>query len=118
MILATQSASDLSDAEVLRPILDNCPTKILLANPLLDAGFYGEVLRLTPSQIDRVRNLVPKRQFLLKQPSVSKVLNLNVDRRSYWLFTTNPLEAKRREEAISAAGSVEAALDLLAGGSK
>ena len=118
MILATQSVGDLTDAEALRPILDNCPTKILLANPTLDGRLYGDVLRLTESERERIRNLIPKRQFLLKQGDVSKILNLNVDKRSYWLYTTDPFEAKRRDEAIAATGSLDAALDLLAGGSK
>jgi type IV secretion/conjugal transfer VirB4 family ATPase len=117
MILATQSVSDLTDAEGLRPILDNCPTKILLANPTLDAALYGDVLKLSPSEQARVRNLIPKRQFLLKRDGISKVLNLNVDPRSYWLFTTNPFEAQRRDEAVAANG-LDAALDLLAGGSR
>ena len=118
MILATQSAGDLTDTEALRPIVENCPTQILLANPKLDARLYGDVLRLTKSEQDRVRNLVPKRQFLLKQGVVSKILNLNVDERSYWLYTTDPFDVKRRNEAVAAAGSLDAALDLLAGGSK
>jgi type IV secretory pathway VirB4 component len=118
MILATQSVGDLTNAESLRPILDNIPTKVLLANPTLDARLYGDVLKLTENETERVRNLIPKRQFLLKQGGVSKILNLNVDKRSYWLYTTNPFEAKRRDEAIAATGSLDAALDLLAGGSK
>jgi type IV secretory pathway VirB4 component len=118
MILATQSVGDLTDVESLRPVLDNCPTKILLANPTLEARLYGDVLRLTKSEQDRVRSLRPKGQFLLKQGGVSKVLNLNVDKRSYWLYTTDPFEVKRRDEAIAATGSLEAALDFLVGGSK
>jgi len=117
MILATQSVGDLTDAEALRPILDNCPTKILLANPTLDPALYGDVLRLSPSEQSRVRNLIPKRQFLLKRDGISKVLNLNVDARSYWLFTTNPFEAQRRDEAVAAHG-LDAALDLLSRGGK
>jgi hypothetical protein len=126
MILATQSASDLTNTEALRPILENCPTQILLANPKLDARLYGDVLRLTESEQGRVRNLIPKRQFLLKQGDVSKILNLNVDKRSYWLYTTNPFEAKpspMQRELIRAAAArlragaeITAAMDADAGG--
>ena len=118
MILATQSMGDLTDTEALRPILDNCPTMILLANPGLDSRLYGDVLRLTAREQERVRGLLPKRQFLLKQGGVSKILNLEVDERSYWLYTTDPFEAKRRDDAIAVTGSLDAALDLLTGGSK
>ena len=117
MLLATQSLRDLPGAEILGPVVDNCPTKILLANPTLDAALYSEVLRLTETEQDKVRRLISKRQFLLKREGLSKVLNLNVDARSYWLFTTNPYEAKRRQEAM-AQGGLESALDILVGGSR
>ena len=117
MLIATQSLSDLTGAEILRPVIDSCPTKILLPNPTLDAGFYGEVLQLTSNEQEKIRQLVPKRQFLMKRPGLSKVLNLNLDPRSYWLFTNNPFEAKRRSQLVAEVG-LEAALDILAGGSK
>jgi type IV secretory pathway VirB4 component len=117
MILATQSLQDLPGAEILRPVVDNCPTKILLANPALDGDFYGEVLRLTPTEQNKVRQLRSKRQFLLKREGLSKTLNLNVDPKSYWLFTTNPFEAKRRQELIEKVG-LHAALEILSGGSQ
>ena len=113
MILATQSIQDL-DGDVLRPVADACPTKLLLANPGLDAAVYGDVLGLTATEQDRVRHLTPKRQFLLKRDHLSKVLNLNVDPESYWLFTTNPYEAKRRQEAIERFG-LKKALETLKG---
>jgi len=65
MILSTQSLHDLPGAEILRPVVESCPTKICLANPTLDAAFYGEVLQLTPAEQERVRRLASKRQFLL-----------------------------------------------------
>jgi type IV secretion system protein VirB4 len=117
IVLATHSLRDLTGTDIMAPIIDNCQTKILLANPTLDAKFYGEVLRLTPPEQEKVRGLVSKRQFLLKREGLSKVLNLNVDPRSYWLFTTNPFEAKRRQEAMTH-GGLDAALDILTGGSQ
>ena len=97
MILATQSMEDL-DLEVLRPVADACPTKFLLANPNIDAAVYSDLLGLTPTEQDKVKHLVPKKQFLLKRDALAKVLTLNVDPESYWLFTTNPFEAKRRQD--------------------
>ncbi len=117
MILATQSLQDLAGSEILRPVVDNCATKIFLANPALDGELYGEVLRLTPMEQEKVRNLQPKRQFLLKREGLSKTLNLNVDPKSYWLFTTNPFEVKRRQELIDRVGLHEA-LEILSGESQ
>jgi type IV secretion system protein VirB4 len=117
MVLATQSVHDLADNEILRPVVENCPTKILLANSNLDPAVYGSVLRMNDIEQEHVRRLVPKRQFLLKRDGLSKVLNLNVDPRSYWLFTTNPYEVKRRDELVEAHG-LKAALDLLEEGGR
>lgn len=112
VFLATQSLEDLEGSDVLRPVVENCPTQILLANPKLDAKVYEDVLGLNAIERDRIKALQPKRQFLLKREGLSKVLNLNVDPKSYWLFTTNPFEAKRRDEAISRHG-LHAALEIL-----
>ena len=36
MILATQTVEDFASADLLRTIVESCPTKLLLANPALD----------------------------------------------------------------------------------
>jgi type IV secretory pathway VirB4 component len=115
MILSTQSPRDLAGAEIFRPVVESCPTKVLLANPTLDAEFYADVLQLNSIEQERIRALRSKGQFLLKREGLSKVLTLNLDPRSYWLFTTNAYEAKRRQELVDQFG-LEAALDILAGG--
>ena len=117
MILATQSLSDLAGADIFEPLISSCPTKLLLSNPALDADFYSQVLRLNSVEAAKVRGLLPKRQFLLRREGLSKVLNLEVDPKSYWLFTTNPYEEKRRQELVNQVG-LEAALEILSGGSK
>ena len=115
IILATQSAEDLTGADVLRPVVDNCPTKIIFGNPTLNAKVYGDLFGLTETEQERVRRLIPKKQFLLKREGLSKVLNLNVDPKSHWLFTTNPYEAQRRQKAIDERGSLRSALETLVG---
>jgi type IV secretion system protein VirB4 len=112
VVLATQSVKDLAEADIVRPVVESCPTKLLLANPDMDPKLYADVLGLTPIEQDKVKGLVSKRQFLLKRDGFSKVLNLNVDRKSYWLFTTNPFEAERREKVIAKLG-LEAGLEAL-----
>ena len=69
------------------------------------------------NEIDKVRRLSPKGQFLLKREGLAKVLTLNVDPKSYWLFTTNPYESKRRQELVNQVG-LTAALEILKGDSK
>jgi hypothetical protein len=46
-------------------------------------------------ELDLLTELIPRRQLLLKRPDVSKVLTLNVDPRSYWLYTNTPADNER-----------------------
>jgi type IV secretion system protein VirB4 len=56
---------------------------------------------------------VPRRQVLLKRPDVAKVLTLNVDPRSYWLYTNTPIDNERVASVFQEYG-FEAGLDRLA----
>jgi len=112
MILATQSADDLRHSDILELILESCPTRIFLANPGLNAAAYREAFHLNVTQAELVRNLIPKRQLFLHTPALSKILTLEVDPRSYWLYTNSPLETSRRETLVAAHGLTKA-LDLL-----
>lgn len=114
MVLATQALEDLAGGDAFRAVLESCPTKLLLANPDLDTALYEDALRLNQIEQERVRQLKPKKQFLLKREGLSKVLTLNVDPKSFWLFSTNPWDAKRRQELVNQHG-LRAALEILAG---
>ena len=113
VILATQSPGDaVRDSVLCRTVAESCLTKVFLANPEADASEYAEAFGLRPAEAQAVRTLVPKRQLLLHRPGAAHVLELEVDRRSYWLYTTNPLEAARRRDAIRELG-FERGLDSL-----
>jgi hypothetical protein len=58
-------------------------------------------------------DLVPRQQLLLKRPDVTKVLSLNVDPKSYWIYTNTPLDNERMEAIVRQYG-FEAGLDRLA----
>jgi len=46
-------------------------------------------------ELDLLTDLIARRQLLLKRPDVAKVLSLNVDPRSYWLYTNTPVDNER-----------------------
>lgn len=113
VVLATQSPGDAArEAGLCRTVAESCLTKIFLANPELDPSEYVEAFGLRRVEAEAVRTLVPKRQLLLHRPGAAQVLELSVDERSYWLYTTNPIEAARRREAIRKLG-FERGLDSL-----
>ena len=113
VILATQSPADAArSASLCRTVAESCLTKVFLANPELDPSDYAEAFGLRPAEAEAIRALVPKRQLLLHRPGSAHVLELSVDARSYWLYTTNPVEAARRRAAIRELG-FERGLDSL-----
>jgi len=113
MILATQSIEDFASADLLRTVVESCPTKLLLANPSFDRTQYAELFQLNETELDLLEGLMPRRQLLLKRPRLAKVLTLNIDPRSYWLYTDTPIDNERLATMVREHG-FEAGLDRLA----
>lgn len=112
MLLATQSADDFASADLLRTVVESCPTKLLLANPALDRRQYADLFQLNETELDLVAGLMPRRQLLVKRPTLAKVLTLTADPRSYWLYTNTPVDNARVRAAFAEHG-FEAGLDRL-----
>jgi len=104
MILSTQSVDELRRSDLLDVILESCVTKLFLANPDMDRDLYRQHFHLNEQEVELIAGLVPKQQFLLKTPELSKVANLNVDAKSYWLYTNDPYDNRKREEAFEKFG--------------
>ena len=113
MILSTQSLDELRKSSILDVIVETCATKIFLANPDMDRELYREQFHLNDREIGLIASLVPKRQFLVKNHEVANVVNLEVDPRSYWLYTNDPFDNRKRAEAFAAHG-FERGLEVLA----
>ena len=108
MILATQAIDDFTSKDLLRTVVESCPTKLLLANPSLDRQQYGELFGLNDTELDLITQLMPRRQMLLKRPELAKVLSLNVDQKSYWLYTNTPGDNERFTAAVREFGLTRA----------
>jgi type IV secretion system protein VirB4 len=105
--LATQSSDDLIRSEVLPVVVESCPTKLFMANPGMDRNTYREMFHLNETEADVIGRLIPKKQILIKRPDGSKVVNLNVSPKDYWLYTSNPNERQRRGEVFAQHGFKE-----------
>jgi type IV secretion system protein TrbE len=114
MILSTQSLDELRKSDIVDVIIETCATKIFLANPDMDRDLYQNQFHLNDTEIDLIASLVPKRQFLIKNHEIAKVANLEVDRKSYWLYTNDPFDNRKRAEAFEKYG-FEKGLEVLAG---
>ena len=105
LVLATQSAVDVTGTPGASALLESIPTKLFLANPELP-NEAGALFRLNESEVAQVRELSPKRELYLRRPDEAAVLRLEVDPESYWLYTSSPLDAERRAEAVARHGLV------------
>ena len=114
MILSTQSLDELKRSDILDVIIESCATKIFLANPDMDRDLYRRQFHLNETEVELISGLIPKQQFLIKTPELAKVANLNVDPKSYWLYTNDPYDNKKRKEAFEMHG-FEKGLEILAG---
>jgi type IV secretion/conjugal transfer VirB4 family ATPase len=114
MVLSTQSLDELKRSDIVDVIIESCATKIFLANPDMDRDLYRRQFHLNQTEVELIANLIPKQQFLIKTPDLGKVANLNVDPKSYWLYTNDPYDNKKRKEAFEKHG-FERGLEVLAG---
>ncbi len=115
MILSTQSIDELRKSDILDVIIETCATKMFLANPDMDQELYRNHFHLNETEIGLIAGLVPKRQFLIKNHEIAKVANLEVDAKSYWLYTNDPFDNRKRAEAFAKHG-FEKGLEVLARG--
>jgi type IV secretion/conjugal transfer VirB4 family ATPase len=113
MLLATQSIEDFASADLLRTVVEGCPTKLFLSNPALNRQHYADLFQLNETELDLLTGLVPRQQILLKRPDVTRVLTLTVDAKSYWIYTNTPVDNERVASALRQYG-FEAGLDHLA----
>jgi type IV secretion/conjugal transfer VirB4 family ATPase len=113
MILSTQSLDELRRSDLLDVIIESCPTKLFLANPDMDMELYRRQFHLNETEVELISTLIPKQQFLIKTPEIAKVANLTVDPKSYWLYTNDPYDNRKRKEAFDAHG-FEKGLEVLA----
>jgi type IV secretion system protein VirB4 len=113
MILATQTVDDFASVDLLRTVVESCPTKLLLANPSLDRQRYADLFQMNDTELDLLTTLIPRQQILLKRTELAKVLALNVDPKDYWIYTNTPVDNERVMAMFQEFG-FEAGLDRLA----
>ena len=107
LIMATQSAVDVTGTAGAEALLESMPTRLFLANPDLPEK-AAAAFRLNPSEVNTIRGLIPKRELYLRRTNAAAILRLEVDPASYWLYTSSPVDAEMRAEAVQQYGLTEA----------
>src|SRR5215471_4525504 len=103
--LLTQSADDLGDNADL--IVNACSTFLFLPDPTFNRDRYQKLFNLNDREIENLASL-QMREALLKRASYSKIIRLNLDPKSLWLFSTKPKDRVRRAREIELYGFDEA----------
>jgi type IV secretion system protein VirB4 len=99
--LLTHTAQDLGEnADV---IINACTTQLFLPDPTVNRDLYRRLFNLNDQEILNLASLMP-REAMLKRAGSSKILKLNLDPKSYWLFTTRPKDRVMRDRLIAELG--------------
>ena len=116
LILATQSVSDVAGGAATGALIESIPNRLFLS--IRDLSYEAAArLQLSEAETSLIRSLIPKREVYARNPTDREVLTLNVDRQSYWMFTSNPIEEEKRSAAIRKTGNLQEAIEELARGS-
>ena len=70
LIMATQSAVDVTGTAGADALLESMPTKLFLANPELPEK-AADSFRLNPSEVATIRGLIPKRELYMRRPEAA-----------------------------------------------
>ena len=116
LVMATQSAVDVTGTPGAAALIESMPTRLFLANPDLPAD-VAELFRLNDTEMSCIRGLQPKREMYLRRSGLAAVTRLQVDPQSYWLYTSNAADAVRRQSAVEQHGLARA-LDVLTHGAQ
>lgn len=114
--LLTQSAGDLGVHADL--ITNTCPMQLFLADDKFNRKLYTDLFQLNPRELEIVSGLQRPREAYLHtpDPKTCKILVLNLGKKEYWRYTTEPNERKERAAAIEKYGHEKAFEVLAAGG--
>ncbi|MCY4588739.1 MAG: hypothetical protein OXB98_22170, partial [Bryobacterales bacterium] len=116
LILATQSVTDIVGGAATGALIESIPNRLFLSIRALSYEAAAK-LQLSEAETSLIRSLVPKREVYARNPNDREVLTLNVDRRSYWMFTSDPMEEEKRAAATQRTGDLQQAIEELARGS-
>ena len=111
--LIGQSANDLG--ENADSIVNSCTSFLLLPDATFNREFYGELFKMTEQQLNLFESLGPREGLLMRRDGVTKVVTLNLDPRSYAIFSTRPKDRARRGRLIERWGLEDGITRFVAG---
>jgi len=108
-----QSANDLG--ENADSIVNSCTSILLLPDATFNRKFYGELFKMTDQQLNLFESLGQREGLYLRRDGLTKVVTLNLDPRSYAIFSTRPKDRARRGRLIAKWGLQEGITRFVSG---
>jgi type IV secretion system protein VirB4 len=103
--LIGQSANDLgANAD---SIVNSCTSFLFLPDATFNRKHYGELFKMTEHQLDLFESLREREGLYIRRDGLTKVVILNLDKRSYATFSTKPKDRVRRAKLIEKYGLTE-----------
>ena len=103
--LIGQSANDLG--ENADTIVNSCTSFLFLPDATFNRAHYGELFKLTDQQLDLFESLQQREALYIRRDGLTKVITLNLDKRSYAKFSTRPKDRARRARLVEQYGFAE-----------
>ena len=103
--LIGQSANDLG--EHADSIVNSCTSFLFLPDATFNRKHYGELFKLTDQQLEPFRKSERAGGLYVRRDGLTKVVTLNLDKRSYAKFSTKPKDKVRRAKLVQKYGLTE-----------
>ncbi len=100
--LIGQSANDLG--ENADSIVNSCTSFLFLPDSTFNRKYYGELFKLSEQQLDLFESLQQREALYVRRDGLTKVITLNLDKRSYAKFSTKPKDRARRAKLVEKYG--------------
>jgi type IV secretion system protein VirB4 len=111
--LIGQSANDLGDNA--DSIVNSCTTILLLPDATFNRTVYGKLFKMTEQQLNLFESLGKREALCMRRDGLTKVVSLNLDPRSYAIFSTKPKDRARRARLIGKWGLQDGITKFVAG---
>ncbi len=103
--LIGQSAKDLgANAD---SIVNSCSSFLFLPDATFNRELYEGLFKLSEQQLDLFESLQQREALYVRRDGLTKVITLNLDKRSYAKFSTKPKDRSRRAKLVEKYGLAE-----------
>jgi type IV secretion system protein VirB4 len=100
-----QSAEDLgANAD---SIVNSCTSFLFLKDATFNRKRYAELFKMNEQQLALFESLQDREGLYMRRDGLTKVIKLNLDSRSYAIFSTKPKDRVRRSKLIAKYGLTE-----------